>query len=114
MTQKKEQQQRQHKQIKISFRMEPEEHGDLKTQADVAALSISEYIRRRLSGRQVKSKLDLRVLAELRKLGGLLKHIHNETCGAYSNKTSEAIQALTAYARELERELNKSDSQNPA
>ena len=50
-------------------------------------------------------KTDLRVLAELRRLGGLLKHIHNETRGMYSARTAEAIGALTACARELERRV---------
>lgn len=87
----------------------------VKEQADISALSISEYVRRRVLGRQVKSKLDLRVLAELRKLGGLMKHLHNETRGAYSDKTAEAIQALTSYARQLEKGLNsKDDRKNSA
>ena len=42
----------------------------------------------------------------------LLKHIHNETRGAYSDLTAEAIQALTAYARSLERTAG-SDCKNP-
>ena len=85
-----------------------EEYDDLQEQADVAALSLSEYIRRMVFKRRVVSKLDLRVLAELRRLGGLLKLVHNETKGAYSQKTAEAIQALTSYARGLERSLEPS------
>ena len=50
-------------------------------------------------------KTDLRVLTELRRLGGLLKHIHNETRGMYSARTAKAIGALTACARELERRV---------
>jgi hypothetical protein len=49
----------------------------------------------------VASKADLAVLAELRRLGGLLKHIHNETRGAYSALTAQAIRDLSAYARAL-------------
>ena len=101
MTQEKDAQ----RQRRIYARLTDEEYADLQEQADVAAISLSEYIRRRVFARRVVSKLDLRVLAELRRLGGLLKLVHNETKGAYSQKTAEAIQALTSYARGLERSL---------
>ena len=64
---------------RIYARMTPSEYLELQEQADAAALTISEFVRRRLFGRRIVSKVELRVLSELRKLGGLLKHIHNET-----------------------------------
>lgn len=97
---------------RIYARLTVDEYADLKEQADASALSLSEYVRRRVFGRRVVPKTDLRVLAELRRLGGLLKNIHNETRGAYSDLTAEAIQALTAYARSLERTAG-SDCKNP-
>jgi hypothetical protein len=45
----------------------------------------------------------MNVLAELRRLGGLLKHIHLETRGIYSELTANAIRALESYSRTLER-----------
>ena len=72
-----------------------------------SALSLSEYVRRRVFGRRITSKVDLRVLAELRRLGGLMKHVHNETGGIYSEDTRDAIQALTACARGIERKLSE-------
>lgn len=92
---------------RINLRVTEQELSDLKQQAEIAGLSVSEYVRRRALGRRVvgSSKTDIHVLSELRKLGGLLKLVHNETRGAYSQKTAEAIQALTSYARHLEREI---------
>lgn len=107
MTQEKQQRPR-----RIYARLTEQEYADVSEQADAAALSLSEYLRRRLFGRRVVPKTDLRVLSELRRLGGLLKNIHNETRGAYSDLTAEAIQALTAYARSLERTAG-SDCKNP-
>ena len=97
---------------RIYARMTPSEYLELQEQADAAALTISEFVRRRLFGRRIISKVELRVLSELRKLGGLLKHIHNETGGVYSEDTRDAIQALTAYARNLERAAGD-DCKNP-
>lgn len=97
---------------RVYARITASEYLELQEQADAAALSLSEYLRRRLFGRRVVPKTDLRVLSELRRLGGLLKNIHNETRGAYSDLTAEAIQALTAYARNLERAAGN-DCKNP-
>jgi len=107
MTQEKQQRPK-----RIYARLTEQEYVDVSEQADAAALSLSEYLRRRLFGRRVVPKTDLRVLSELRRLGGLLKNIHNETRGSYSDLTAEAIQALTAYARSLERTAG-SDCKNP-
>lgn len=98
-------QEKQRRPRRIYARLTEREYADASEQADAAALSLSEYLRRRLFGRRVVPKTDLRVLAELRRLGGLLKHIHNETRGTYSARTAEAIGALTACARELERRV---------
>ena len=104
MTQGKEPQKPQRPK-RIYARLTEAEYADLQEQADAAAISFSEYIRRRIFARRVVSKLDIRVLAELRRLGGLLKHVHNESGGAYSDATREAIQALTSFARGLEKNL---------
>ena len=103
MTQEKETQ----RQKRIYARLTAEEYAELQEQADVAALSLSEYVRRMVFRRRVVSKLDLRVLAELRRLGGLVKHVFNESGGMYSELTRDALQALTSYARGLERSLQE-------
>jgi hypothetical protein len=62
---------------------------------------VSALARKRLLRQRVAARADLAVLGELRRLGGLLKHIHNETRGAYSALTAQAITDLSAYARAL-------------
>jgi hypothetical protein len=76
---------------------------EMKEQAEVSRLTLSEYVRRRALGKRIVPKTDLSVLAELRRLGGLLKHIHLETQGTYSELTADAIRSLEAYGRELRR-----------
>ena len=89
--------------VRIGLRVSEEEHREMKEQAEVSHLTMSEYIRRRVLGRRVIPQADLAVLAELRRLGGLLKHVHNETRGTYSELTADAIRSLEAYARKMER-----------
>jgi hypothetical protein len=103
---------------RVGVRLNAEERKEVWEQANVSSLSVSEYIRRRVLGKPVASKADLRVLAELRRLGGLLKHIHLETRGAYSQDTARALQAIEKYAWNLGKSLKSKkeahdDSQNP-
>lgn len=87
--------------IKISLRVTEEEHKLFSDEADLCGLSISSFLRKRALGKCVAAKTDMRVLAELRRIGGLLKHIHNETKGAYSAKTAEAIREITRYVHQM-------------
>jgi hypothetical protein len=88
----------------ITIRFSEEEKNEVEQQADLAALSVSEYIRKRVLGHAVQSKGDLRVLAELRRQGGLLKHLYNETRGTYSEDLSRAIRANENYYHSLKKE----------
>lgn len=87
--------------IITNIRLTPNERQTLVDEADACGLSLSAYIRQRSFGKRVAAKTDLRVIAELRRIGGLLKHIHNETKGAYSAKTAEAIREITRYVRQM-------------
>jgi hypothetical protein len=87
----------------VGIRLSGEENQRIREQAEMSHLTISEFMRRRALGKQIVPKSDLGILSELRRLGGLLKHIHLETQGTFSNLTASAIRALEAYARTLER-----------
>jgi hypothetical protein len=86
---------------RITFRLSESEYAQVSDELAVCGLSLSAFARRRFLGQRVASKADLAVLGELRRLGGLLKHIHNETRGAYSSLTAQAIRDLSAYVRTL-------------
>ena len=93
----------------ILFRLTESEYVQVLEDITVTGLTLSSLIRKRLFGKRVASRADLAVLSELRRLGGLLKHIHNETRGAYSSLTAQAIKDLSAYARALT-EKRRADS----
>ncbi len=58
-----------------TLRISTEENERLARQADVAGISVSEYIRRLcFGGRPITSRTDSQTIRELRRLGGLLKH----------------------------------------
>ena len=59
----------------IILRILPEEKEAVAAEAGKAGLTVSEYIRRRALGRPVKSRMTEKVINELRRLGGLQKHL---------------------------------------
>ena len=99
---------------RIGFRLNDKEREFVFRQAEASSLSASEFIRRRVLGRVIVPKSEVmklgeltRVLNELRRLGGLLKNLHLETRGIYSEDTRKAIQSLELYAKHLEGQRRK-------
>lgn len=84
----------------ITFRATPEEKNRLMEQADIAGLSISEYMRRReFGGRPLVAQTDMMMVQELRRIGGLLKHNFETMRQANADpncfkKQEEALQKL--------------------
>jgi hypothetical protein len=85
----------------INVRLTAAEKARLKEDADLAGLSMSELVRRRYFGRPIIANADAVMLKELRRIGGLLKHVHNESNGIYSKDTAGALVALKAYIEKL-------------
>lgn len=75
----------------VNVRLTSEEKERLREDADMAALSMSALIRARYFGRPVVAHADQVMIRELRRVGGLLKHVHNESDGAYAAETSAAL-----------------------
>lgn len=85
----------------VNVRLTSAEKVRLRENAEMASLSVSEYVRRRSLGRPVLAKADQVVIRELRRLGGLVKHVHVESQGAYNEQTAAALRALGGYIERL-------------
>lgn len=92
--------------VNFHFRTTKNELDIIRENAKLAGLTNSEYVRRRALKIQVVAKVELNILSELKRLGGLIKHLYNESNGLYNTETAEALNALTLYIRTLERELS--------
>lgn len=79
---------------RVTIRLTADEEQQLRDAADCAGLSISEYLRRRVHGHRVASQTDATVIRELRRIGGLLKLVHTESGGAYSQQTAAMLSEL--------------------
>jgi hypothetical protein len=58
----------------ITFRISEADYTRLKNDAEIAGISVSDLIRKRFHGKKIKARVDLILINELRRLGGLLKH----------------------------------------
>jgi len=85
----------------VNVRLTRVEKERLKEDAGLAGLTMSQLVRRRYFGRPIIANADRATIRELRRLGGLLKHVHNEREGAYSRETAAALAALREYIKQL-------------
>lgn len=85
--------------VKVRF-PQPEKER-LHEDAALAGLTLSELVRRRTAGKPVLANVDLVMVRELRRIGGLLKHVHIASQGAYSAQTASTLGDLQQYIRGL-------------
>jgi len=85
----------------INVRLTSSEKERLKDDSDIAALSMSALVRKRYFGRPIIANADAVMIKELRRLGGLVKNIHNQSGGAYSHETGALLIQLKNYIEKL-------------
>ncbi len=61
---------------RVEIRWDLEDHHTVVQKARVCGLSNSEFIRRAAMRRQIRTLTDAAAIAELRRLGGLLRHLY--------------------------------------
>lgn len=81
----------------IKLRISNEENMALRESAIAAGTSVSDLLRRAGRGVTITSSTDRMMVRELRRIGGLLKHIHLESGGAYSKQTADSIEAIAVF-----------------
>ena len=94
----------------LRLRLTADEKAQLTEIAQVAGISVSELVRRRALGKPIVASVDLAMIREVRRLGGLLKHVHTESGGAYSQTTAQALVAIKNYIEALSRDRQESKS----
>jgi hypothetical protein len=82
------------KEKRLTVRFKPDEMNELAAQADVCGLSVSELVRRRSLNKRVVPATDLKIMSDLRRIGGLLKLSFKETNGVYGYTTAAIMDEL--------------------
>ncbi|MDG4482255.1 plasmid mobilization protein [Xanthomonas vesicatoria] len=91
---------------RILLRVTPDEKATIVERAqevgkDGRVCTVSEYLRARGLGQRVHSIADQKTINELRRLGGLLKKVHIDSHGAFSDETAEALRELVGAIRRV-------------
>jgi hypothetical protein len=83
---------------RFEMRLSPDELKQLNESAELAGISISELVRRRALGRPIHTAIELTMIRELRRLGGLQKHTMNKLLqhSGIAEECSATIRALRA------------------
>ncbi len=91
----------------MSIRWKSRELDLLRERADACSIPLADFIRRDALGRALPSsdsRVTMTMVNELRRLGGLLKHIHTQSDGMYSDQTMEVLRTINTYLRHLTKE----------
>ena len=81
---------------RLDVRVSAEEKEQLRAMAARAGRPVAELVRSRALARPIIPRSDATTIRELRRLGGLLKKVHVDSCGAYSEATAAALASLHA------------------
>ena len=79
----------------VNVRLTDAEKSQLREDADLAGVSMSEFVRSRYLGKRVLAKADVVAVKELRRYAGLLKQIHLSSAGAYKAETAAQLAKIS-------------------
>ncbi len=80
--------------VNLKARCLQEEADVIREKAMDSGVSVSEFLRCAALGRKTRSTMDSQVINELRRLGGLQKHLFNESSGVHSKEFAEILAAI--------------------
>ena len=85
--------------VNLKVRCLPEEADTIRDKALDSGVSVSEFLRCAALGRKTRSTIDSQIINELRRLGGLQKHLFTEAgghegCGQLSKEYADILVAI--------------------
>lgn len=91
----------------VNVRLTKDEKDHLKEDAALSGMSVSELVRRRYFGRPIIAHADIVIIRELRRLGGLLKHLYLSSNGEHARETLATLNTLRAAIEAISRDHQK-------
>lgn len=88
--------------VNLKVRCLPSEADAIRQKAADSGVSVSEFLRCAALGRKTRSVMDSQVINELRRLGGLQKHLFNESGGSLSQEYATVLKAIEAAIHRIE------------
>lgn len=92
---------------RITIRLTQTEKNLLTEDADLAGLTTAELIRRRYFGKPIITQTDRATIRELRRIGGLLKHVFNQSDSNNQKVGAEILTTLNELKQCIKRIANR-------
>jgi hypothetical protein len=92
---------------RVTIRLTQTEKNILIEEADLAGLTTAELIRRRYFGKPIVTATDAATIRELRRIGGLLKHIFNQSDPNHRVVGTELLTTLNELKECIKRIANR-------
>jgi len=86
---------------RFTLRWNEAEFEEIKANAEIAHISITAYIRKRVLGLKLRAKIEMKMIAELSRLGSILRRIHTDSQGAYSELTKNMMNEIRDFIKVL-------------
>lgn len=79
---------------RVGVRLTPSEHARLTEQADINGVTLSAWVRGKVVGSTLRSRVDSKAISELRRQGGLLKHLVLESTRVDRKQVAELLRTI--------------------
>lgn len=93
----------------LNLRCFPDEGTEIQARAQDAGLTVSEFLRCSALNRRIRNQTDRNVVNELRRLGGLQKHLFTEGGGVLSKEYSQVLVEIVAAIKRLSPNVEEAD-----
>lgn len=88
-----------------SIRCHEFEREKIESLANECGMSIGSYLLKCGLNKKVSSKIDKKLISELSKLGGLQKHLFNESGGIYTKEYGDLLNEITSLITKIRESL---------
>jgi hypothetical protein len=80
--------------VNMKVRLLPEEDMEIRVRAQEAGLTVAQYLRCCALKRRIRNQQDRNVVNELRRLGGLQKHLFSQVGGIGSQEYAQVFKSI--------------------
>lgn len=95
--------------VNMKVRLLPEEDTEIRDRAQGAGLTLAQYLRCAALKRRIRNQGDRNVVNELRRLGGLQKHLFSQIGGINSQEYALVFDALIRAIERVMPEVEEAD-----
>jgi hypothetical protein len=95
--------------VNMKVRLLPDEDMEIRARAHDAGLTTAQYLRCCALNRRIRNQADRNVVNELRRLGGLQKHLFSQVGGFSSNEYASVLTAIIEAIERIKPSVEEAD-----